>query len=156
MRPAYRPAGLTAAQQYYVLRTANRFGGSGRLSRGSLTWLYSARPSAIGRLYEMELKYLQGEHPQVIVRAPDLTVLADGKDLPHVYEQQPPRLCLFLPWTGEWTPQRTLVETMLPWSVLWLYYFEAWLRSGEWTGGGMHPPASPAKRERFSQSMAAE
>ena len=90
----------------------------------------------------------------VIVRAPDLNVLAGGKDLPHVYEQEPPRLCLFLPWTGEWNPQRTLVETMLPWSVLWLYYFEVWLRSGEWTGGGMHPPAS-ATEGKSSQSMAA-
>jgi len=105
-------------------------------------------------LYSMELKFQQGEFPQVIVRAPDLNGLAGGKDLPHVYEQEPPRLCLFLPWTGEWNPQRTLVETMLPWSVLWLYYFEVWLRSGEWTGGGMHPPAS-ATKGKSSRSMAA-
>jgi len=154
MRRAYRPAGLSAAQQYNILRTANSFGGRGRLSRSSLVWFYSARPSAISRLYTMELKFQQGEFPQVIVRTPDLNALAGGKDLPHVYAQEPPRLCLFLPWTGEWNPQRTLVETMLPWSVLWLYYFEAWLRSGEWTGGGMHPPASPA-REKSWQSMAA-
>jgi len=154
MRHAYRPAGLTAAQQYYVLRTANAFGGHGRLSRGSLVWFYSARPSPIGRLYALELKLQQGEFPQVIVKAPDLNVLAGGKDLPHVYEQKPPRLCLFLPWTGEWNPQRTLLETMLPWSVLWLYFFEAWLRSGEWTGGGIHPPASQEKEESL-RSMAA-
>lgn len=154
MRPSYRPAGLSAAQQYHILRTASSFGGHGRLSRGSLVWFYSARPSAISRLYAMELTFQQGAFPQVIVRAPDLNALAGGKDLPHVYAQEPPRLCLFLPWTGEWNPQRTLVETMLPWSVLWLYYFEAWLRSGEWTGGGMHPPASPAK-EKSWQSMAA-
>ena len=92
MRSAYRPAGLSAAQQYYVLRTANPFGGHGRLSRGSLIWFYSAWPTAIGRSYTMELKFQQGEFPQVIVREPNLNGLAAGKDLPHVYEQEPPRL----------------------------------------------------------------
>jgi hypothetical protein len=155
MRLPYQPPGLTAAQQYRVLRTANPFGGHGRLSCGSLVWFYSVRPSAVGRLYALVLKFQQGEFPQVIVKSPDLNALAGGKDLPHVYEQVPPRLCLFLPWTGEWNPQRTLVETMLPWSVLWLYFFESWLRSGEWAGGGMHPAASLG-RERSLRSMAAE
>jgi hypothetical protein len=123
--PVYRPAGLSAAQQYYILRIADPFGGYGQLSRGSLTWLFSARPSAIGRLYTMELKYRQGGHPQIVVKTPDLNALAGGKDLPHVYEQTPPRLCLFIPWTEEWNPQRTLTATMLPWSVLWLYYFDS-------------------------------
>src|SRR5439155_25636673 len=94
MRPPYRPAGLTAAQQYYVLRAANPLGGCGRLSRGSLTWVYSARPSPIGRLYSMELDYRQGEHPKVTVINPNLLALTGGKDLPHVYEQDPTLLCL--------------------------------------------------------------
>jgi hypothetical protein len=32
-----------------------------------------------------------------------------------------------------------LDRTIVPWAVLWLYFFEEWLRSGEWLGGGEHP-----------------
>ena len=32
-----------------------------------------------------------------------------------------------------------LVDTIVPWSILWLFYFEDWLETDEWKGGGMHP-----------------
>jgi len=150
MARPFRAPGLTAAQQYRILRSANPFGGTGKLHPGALTWTYRGRPSVVGRLYTLELQYQQGEFPDVVVCNPDLSILANGKDLPHVYEQDPPRLCLFLPWTDEWTPQRTLVDTVMPWSVLWLYYFEVWLRSGEWTGGGMHPNGRAPRMSRES------
>src|SRR5258708_32822077 len=139
MTRPFRAPGLSAAQQYQVLRCANPFGGTGKLRPGGLVWLYSGRPSPIGRLYKLELRYQQSGYPEVFVREPNIGVLAGGRNLPHVYQQTPPQPCLFLPWTDEWTPQRTLVDTIIPWSILWLYYFEVWLRSGEWTGAGRHP-----------------
>jgi hypothetical protein len=30
----------------------------------------------------------------------------------------------------------------LPWAAIWLFYFEEWLASGEWKGGGEHPHLS--------------
>jgi hypothetical protein len=27
----------------------------------------------------------------------------------------------------------------VPWTALWLFYFEEWLVSNEWKGGGEHP-----------------
>jgi hypothetical protein len=77
--------------------------------------------------------------PRVFVEDPDLLALADGRRLPHVYEQRPPRLCLYLPDTGEWTPAMRLDQSIVPWAVLWLFYFEEWLVSDEWKGGGVHP-----------------
>jgi hypothetical protein len=44
----------------------------------------------------------------------------------------------YLPRTGEWHDRRLLAETMVPWSLLWLLYFEEWLMSNEWKGGGVH------------------
>ncbi|HHA1433722.1 TPA: hypothetical protein ACOEET_002638, partial [Enterobacter hormaechei subsp. hoffmannii] len=38
-----------------------------------------------------------------------------------------------------WVPQYQLSETILPWASLWLFYFEQWLHSGIWEGGGAHP-----------------
>jgi len=32
-----------------------------------------------------------------------------------------------------------LDQTVVPWTALWLLYFEEWLFSGEWAGGGLHP-----------------
>lgn len=152
MRPSFLPSGMTAAQQYLRLRSASPLGGRGQLSPGQLVWFYSAQPSLIGRLYDLELRYQQGGQPQVIVSNPHLPSLAGGKDLPHVFQQDPTRLCLFLPGTREWTAQRALADTVLPWSLLWLYYFEVWLSSGEWTGGGMHPSEQrPRNRGKSSR-----
>jgi len=46
-----------------------------------------------------------------------------------VYEQNPARLCLSLPGTGEWSPAKRISETIVPWTYLWLWYFEEWLAS---------------------------
>jgi hypothetical protein len=73
------------------------------------------------------------------VIAPDLQVLAEGRTLPHVYEENPTRICLYMPGTGEWNPDKRIVGTIVPWAVLWLFYFEDWLITGEWSGGGEHP-----------------
>ena len=69
---------------------------------------------------------------------PDLLELSGGLELPHVYEQKPPQLCLYLPSAGEWSPSMLIVDTIIPWSILWLFYFEDWLSTGEW-GGRRHP-----------------
>jgi hypothetical protein len=29
--------------------------------------------------------------------------------------------------------------TIVPWAMLWLFYFEEWLSSSDWKGGGVHP-----------------
>jgi len=31
-------------------------------------------------------------------------------------------------------------QTIVPWAVLWLFYYEEWLVSDRWKGGGEHPP----------------
>jgi hypothetical protein len=39
-----------------------------------------------------------------------------------------------------------LDQTVVPWTSLWLFYFEDWLASNEWKGGGEHPPATSETR----------
>ncbi|AIQ89412.1 protein of unassigned function [Methylobacterium oryzae CBMB20] len=31
-----------------------------------------------------------------------------------------------------------LGRTIVPWAILWLWFFEDWLATGEWRGGGVH------------------
>jgi hypothetical protein len=106
---------------------------------GRLTWDFEVQPTPISRPYNLRLIYRQGGTPDVLVLGPDLCIVAGGRNLPHVYEQKPPRLCLYLPGTGEWTPDKRIVDTIVPWAVLWCFYFEDWLVTGEWSGGGEHP-----------------
>lgn len=41
-----------------------------------------------------------------------------------------------------------LDETVVPWAALWLYYFEEWLVSDDWKGGGKHRSDLNRERER--------
>lgn len=145
-----RPPPLSVAKQYYALAASSICGGNGTLGRGQLTWKFSARPSPLSREYRLRITYKQGGTPKVFVENPDLTILAEGENIPHVYKQKPTQLCLYLPGTGEWSSDLWIFKTFVPWSVLWLYYFEDWLATGEWKGGGKHPELRDEKRKKNS------
>jgi hypothetical protein len=137
MRLGQRKA-LTTAQQFINLRSNPLSAGSGKLRAGFLTWRFDVSPSPLSRIYRVRIETKSDRPPWTIVEAPNLERLADGRDLPHVY-RNPTRLCLYLPGTGEWQPWMRIDQTIVPWSVLWLWYFEEWLATGEWKGGGVHP-----------------
>lgn len=139
MRVPRRTRVLTPAQQFINLKMNPLTRGVGALVSGRLTWLFEAQPSPISRRYAIRLQYAAGDTPEVFVDGPDLVDLAGGRNLPHVYSERPTRLCLYLPGTPEWHGSMLLDRTVVPWSVLWLWYFEDWLSTGEWRGGGLHP-----------------
>jgi hypothetical protein len=130
---------LTAAQQFVNLRGNLICRGEGMLRAGTFTWRYMATPSPLSREYELRIEFNQRASPEVFVEAPDLHALARGRRIPHLYQQRPPRLCLYLPKSYEWQSWMRLDRTIVPWAALWLFYFEEWLASDDWKGGGMHP-----------------
>ncbi len=134
--------GLTAAQQILHLRNSRLFAGEGAIRGQAIHWRCEVRPTPLSRRYSLRLEWTQGQAPQVFVDDPDLVLLADGATLPHVYSQRPTRLCLYLPRTGEFRQDDRLDQTVLPWAMIWLAYFEDWLARGctDWQGGGEHPP----------------
>src|SRR5207253_3209724 len=113
----------------------------GALRPGRLTWRFDTRPTPVSRGYTLDLQYSQGCAPRITVIDPDLVALASGRTIPHVYRQHPNavELCVYLPRTREWDPTMRLDQTMVPWAVVWLFYFEEWLISNDWKGGGEHP-----------------
>src|SRR5215211_685661 len=115
---------LTAMQQFVNLQINPICEGTGSVRLGKLTWEFAAQPDPLSRVYKVRIQYQQGNVPQVYVVDPDLVTLAEGRRLPHVYEQNPARLCLFLPGTGEWSAAKRISETIAPWIYLWLWYFE--------------------------------
>jgi len=140
MRPKRYPP-LSLAKQYHALAASPVCPGRGGLGMGRLTWEFTAQPSPLSRIYLVRMIYSRGSYPKVFVVDPDLTELAQGKELPHVYQQKPPQLCLYFPRTREWSPEMWLHKTLVPWAFLWLFFFEVWLATGEWKGGGIHPRA---------------
>jgi hypothetical protein len=93
----------------------------------------------------MRITFRQGEAPKVFVIGPDIAKLAGDRPLPHVY-RDPLRLCLTLPGAREWAGAMRIDQTFVPWATTWLFYFEEWLASDEWKGGGEHPDAGEADR----------
>lgn len=144
---------LSTAQQFLFLQNCPLSGGSGNLMNGRLMWRFKARPTSLSREYEIEIDYKRGCVPDVRVLQPDLTDLAGDRDIPHVYHD-PLRLCLYLPRKRQWHAGLRLDQTIVPWTILWLYYFEEWLASGDWKGGGEHPdPDAPTEGNRHTRRM---
>jgi hypothetical protein len=136
---------LTPAQQFLFLRANPVCAGTGQLTATGLVWNYRDRPTPLSREYSMRITFQRGDTPDMFVLDPDLSALADGRPVPHVYHD-PLRLCLTLPETREWAGTKRIDQTFIPWATTWLYYFEEWLISDEWKGGGEHPDTSSNER----------
>ena len=130
---------LSVAQQFVNLRANPICHGTGTMKAGRLTWRCDLSPTPLSRAYSVRIEYGGSLSPDVFVENPDLRILAQGSKIPHVYSEEPVHLCLYLPRSEQWGPWMLLDQTIVPWTVLWLYFFEGWLRCGEWKGGGMHP-----------------
>src|SRR5207245_4563484 len=130
--------------------TACRIGGKILTGEG---WL---RPSAISQPYRIRLTYKLGDTPEVFLIEPDPYALADavkpGRRIPHVYGGNLLRLCLYLPGE-EWGPTDPLATTILPWACEWLGFFEDWVFTDVWSGGGVHPEAKEIEPQTDQQPI---
>ncbi len=129
---------LSLPQQYLFLQRSKTIAGEGMLGPDRLEWRFRAQPTPLSRSYQVTLVLERDGTPDVRVVDPDLSLLAGGRDLPHIYHD-PDRLCLYLPAAGQWDASKRLDLTIIPWTLLWLIYFEEWLVSNNWKGGGKHP-----------------
>ncbi|MBN8990649.1 MAG: hypothetical protein J0H42_20590 [Rhizobiales bacterium] len=151
-----RRRALTASQQFLNLQSHPLSAGFGELHAGAFVWRCEVTPSPLSRFYRLRIEFREGETPEVFVESPDLRLLAEGRRLPHVYRQDPPRLCLYLPRTYEWQPWMRIDATIVPWAILWLFYYEEWLASDEWKGGGEHPDAPEVETRTSKRRRARE
>lgn len=120
---------------------------------GKIAWEYRAFASPLSREYLMRLEFRQGGTPEIFAIDPDPVSLSAGRRVPHVYSEAPTRLCLYLPGAFEWEPWMHLDETLIPWAALWLHYFEDWLISDDWKGGGKHPHPEPSAADLRQSSL---
>lgn len=131
-----RRAGRSLPQQALALSV--RFpDGKLRLTGGMLTWTGEVTPTELSRTYLARIRYRFGAHPKVTVVRPAL-LTRPGEGLPHVYTGD--LLCLHE--DVDWAPTMSLADTIVPWTAEWLMYYEIWLATGKWEGGGQWPPIS--------------
>lgn len=111
----------------------------------SLRWDGGLSPLNGSREYRLRLDYEIGSLPSVTVLSPNLHALAGERRLPHCYDQNQQRICLFYPKDKKWTPQKNVTCTVMQWALAWLAFFEIWLGTDVWYGRGIgHPGDDPS------------
>lgn len=91
--------------------------------------------------------------PRVTILDPRLEMHWDYAEppIPHVYRVgrsfDRPVLCLFDVEAGEWTPNDLMADTTLKWASIWLNFYEGWLVTKKWFGGGRHASAAAGEKE---------
>ena len=87
---------------------------------------------------------LTDAQPRVQVISPKLERHPDYEEgpIPHIYRSEIdpslPYLCLFSPSLREWDVSDFLADTTIFWANEWLYFYEGWLVTKKWRGGGRH------------------
>lgn len=134
---------LSIPQQVLKMKTLYR-NFACELKRSAAVWTGEIRPSALSESYRVRIRYQLANAPKVSVLEPKLRRRADAEQIPHIYAED--SLCLYLPHSGEWHAGKFIAETIVPWTSLWLYFYEVWHATGEWRGGGIHPTGRRRRR----------
>lgn len=114
------------------LHLRHRFPGfTYRRERGVAVWRGTLQPSSLSPKYRVVVRYKLSSYPSVKVISPALVPKA-----PHLWRDG--RLCLYYPKENPWRRDMLIATTILPWTALWLYYYELWLDTGKWLGPSSH------------------
>lgn len=120
------------------------------LKYGRLDWTGPIQPGPMCDTYRVRITWDgRSSRPKVRVLSPKLTELPD-EDIPHRFENGD--LCLH--YNGEWDSTMLISETIIPWTSEWLLFYELWLVTGEWLGGGHDPgPKEEPRSEREASPL---
>ena len=108
-----------------------------RCKCGTMEIILSLKPTDVSIDYKVRLVAQQGyQSVGVFVEEPRIGLYENGKKVPHLYSNG--SLCLYYPEYQEWNYRDSWAETLIPWTSLWLFYYEIWKETGNWLGGGIH------------------
>ena len=129
-------------------------------TRDEVTWIGSL--AGIEREYRLLVEYglpvagkplsMFRRFPVVRIMSPSLKPRLGTSDspLPHVYFDDGDitlsPLCLFDPRENQWSADKLIALTTIPWAADWLACYEGWLATGEWFGGGRHAALEQEER----------
>lgn len=135
-RIARRQRALTIAQQRAAMSSHMPSWRWKGWKQAQARWEGRLQPTDHSKAYKVRIELPRIGSPNIWVLNDPLEN-AEGQQAPHLYSGK--RLCLFHPKHGEWHHGMFIHETLVPWCSLWLYYYEIWLATGAWLGGGEHP-----------------
>jgi hypothetical protein len=98
-------------------------------------WQGHMQPSPLSDTYIVRVRYVKYKSPRILVVSPTLKLREGAASIPHTYVGN--KLCLYYPNCEEWSSDKYIAETIVPWISLWLFYYEGWLATGQWFGGGI-------------------
>jgi hypothetical protein len=151
MRRFSRPKYLTVMQQDQQMRARHpRF--RSVTNRGNrILWTGLLQPTPRSDSYEVEIEYEVPVRPEVRILSPRLRIQEGCLRPPHTFEDW--SLCVHE--ARDWNANILIALTIVPWICAWLYFYEVWLDTGAWLGGGTHPDL-PQHRSDFIGSCAAK
>ena len=137
-RSLVRNRHFTSIQQASALKSRYNFNNSiWSIRPHGFTCFFDVTPTPLSDTYRLKIEYNEPFMPQVYVVTPKPLELAQGAErLPHTYNTKRQRLCLFRPYCGEWNSSMLIADTIIHWAIEWLYYYENWIYTGKWSGGG--------------------
>lgn len=101
-------------------------------------WQGSFQPTPSCAVYLVNIAALSGHRPVVTVLEPELRIPEERWLETHRFLHG--GLCLHL--HEQWTADKFVADTIVPWTALWLINYEYWLATDVWLGGGKHPQVS--------------
>ena len=127
---------LSAAEQLNFLKVAYPDSQGQTTSKG-FVWHCDIRPQPLSNVYRLKIQFFKDKSPRAFIESPVCLQLAKGATkLPHTYDTKRQWLCLFYPKYREWNHSMKVSETIVHWAILWMIYYESWVHTGVWQGGG--------------------
>ena len=105
---------------------------------------FSAELLIRDRRYKIRLDYYVTGSPNVYVVSPTinmsdfLEIHTFGLKFHGAYNKELPCLCLTHYESDKWNSSIMLTESYIPWAIEWTEFYELWLLTGIWYGGGVH------------------
>src|SRR2546423_12916692 len=127
----YKP--LTMAQQVWKMHSRWPGFAFKPESTAASVWTGDLKPTALGDTYKIQVRYALGFTPKIRVLSPPLRTLSDEERIPHRYPDG--SLFLYKPAYGEWSGQRFISDTIIPWASLWLADYKLLLVTVGLAGG---------------------
>jgi len=111
--------------------------GKCNVSDNNLTWIGELSPTPLSRTYEIKIEYEVFKKPKVKIISLGLTIPYIKSEI-HMFEDG--SLCVYYNTERkEWNHDMALATSIVPWTCEWLYFYEIWVTTRKWCGGGIYP-----------------
>ena len=74
--------------------------------------------------YKIRVEYLKTQPPKIFVEHPII------KKRKHMFHDG--SLCLYHWSNFKWDDKKSIARDLIPWTYMWVYYYELWLSTGIW------------------------